>query len=282
MADDHEQTENVREAWTAVAGGWERNADFIARTMRDVQAWLVDHIAVNPGQTVLELAAGPGDTGFEIARHLGNSGRLISTDISPAMTDAARRRAEAQGVTNVDFRVMDAQDMDLEDNSVDGVVHRFGPMLLPDPAASLREVRRVLHDGGRYAAAVWSSPEKNAWVLAMGMSLIMNGIELPGGDPNEPGGIFSLGEPDKLRSLVLNCGFSEADVEAVELSFEYKDRDETWIQPRDLSGPLSVIIAGLDAEKVAAVRKSYDDLMDQYRVGDRYEVPAQALCVAAR
>ena len=282
MADAHELTEDVREAWTAVAAGWERNADLVARAAAPVQRWLVDHLEAKPGQTVLELAAGPGDTGFEIAQRLGESGRLISTDISPAMTEAAQRRASVFGVANVDFRVMDAQKIELEDGSVDGVVHRFGPMLLPDPSASVREARRVLRVGGRYVAAVWSAAEKNPWILAMGMSLIMNGVELPGGDPEGPGGIFSLGRPELLQSLVSEAGFGELEVEAIEVKWDYKDRDEAWIQPKELSGPLSVVIAGLDDDKLAAVRSSFDELMEQYRAGSGYTIPAEALGVSSR
>jgi SAM-dependent methyltransferase len=198
------------------------------------------------------------------------------------MSEAAQRRAGVFGVTNVDFRVMDAQKIDLEDDSVDGVVHRFGPMLLPDPATSVREVRRVLRNGGCYVASVWSTADKNPWVLAMGMSLIANGIELPGGDLDAPGGIFSLGEPERLRSLVLDGGFGEAEVDAIDLSWNYKDHEESWIQPRDLSGQLSVIIAGLDEEKLAAVRSTHDELIEQYRSGEGFAIPAQVLCVSAR
>jgi SAM-dependent methyltransferase len=230
----------------------------------------------------VELAAGPGDTGFEVAKRLGPDGRLISTDISSAMTEAAQRRAKKFGVSNVEFRVMDAQRIDLEDGSVDGVVHRYGPMLLPDPAASVREVRRVLRDGGRYAAAVWSTPERNPWILAMGMSLVMNGVQMPGGGPTEPGGIFSLGEPEKLRALVTDAGFTEVETEAIDVVWDYKDRDEAWMQLSELSGPLSVIVAGLDDEQASAIRKTYEESLQQYSSGEGYEVPAQALCVSAR
>jgi hypothetical protein len=116
----------------------------------------------------------------------------------------------------------------------------------------------------------------------MGMSLVMNGVQMPGGDPTEPGGIFSLGEPEKLRSLVADAGFKEVETEALDLVWDYKDRDEAWMQLSELSGPLSVIVAGLDDEQTSAVRKSYEESLQQYSSGEGYEVPAQALCVSAR
>jgi ubiquinone/menaquinone biosynthesis C-methylase UbiE len=74
-----------------------------------------------PGDTVLELAAGVGDTGFEAAT-LGEGGRLISTDFSPAMVEAARRRGYERGAENVEYRVMDAERIELDGDSVDGVL----------------------------------------------------------------------------------------------------------------------------------------------------------------
>jgi ubiquinone/menaquinone biosynthesis C-methylase UbiE len=90
---------------------------------------------------VLELAAGAGDTGFAAA---SDAGRLLCTDFSPAMLDVARRRAGELGITNVEFRVLDAEHLDLDTASVDGVLCRLGYMLVADPAAALAETRRVL------------------------------------------------------------------------------------------------------------------------------------------
>ena len=89
---------------------------------------------------------------------------MISTDFAPEMVDVARRYGEAGGLTNVEHRVMDAENMDIDDDSVDGVVCRYGYMLMADPAAALKETRRVLKDGGPLAFAVWAVPERNPWV----------------------------------------------------------------------------------------------------------------------
>ena len=80
-----------------------------------VGEWLVDALDPQPGETVLELAAGVGDTGFAAARRLGPEGRLITTDFSDQMVEAARRRADELGVSNAEFRTLDAERMDLDD-----------------------------------------------------------------------------------------------------------------------------------------------------------------------
>lgn len=277
-----ELTDEARDTWNAIASGWERNADFIARTFEGFQRWLIDHLEPKPGQTILELGAGPGDTGFEAARRVADGGRLISTDIAPDMVEAARRRAETVGITNADFRLMDAQQIDLDNASVDGVIHRFGPMLLPDPAASAAEVRRVLVDGGRYVAAVWAGGEQNQWIPMMGLSLVQHGIQPPG-DPFGPGGIFSLGDPDVFRRLLERAGFAEVVVEAVDQPYEFADFDELWRLPAELAGPISVIIGGLPSDQLQAVKATVEGMAQTYATPDGgYLVPAQAICALAR
>lgn len=269
------------EEWDKGSAGWIRNADLIDRLSAPIREWLVDKLDPQPGQTVLELACGAGNTGFDVARRLGDTGRLIQTDISPAMVEATKDRAKAAGLQNIDFRVMDAQDIDLQDASVDGVVHRYGPMLLPDPDASFREVRRVLRDGGRYCTAVWAAPDRNPWVMIVGMSVMQNGIELPG-DPFGPGGMFSLSDPDVFGQRVSDAGFKDVEVEVLENPFEFADFEEFWKQPSEIAGPIAVIIAKQEPDMVAKIKESYRVLAEPFREGEKYRPPAVSVCVTAR
>jgi SAM-dependent methyltransferase len=124
---------------------------------------------------------------------------VISTDFAPEMVDVARRQSEARGLTNVEHRVLDAERMDLDDDSVDGVVCRWGYMLMADPAAALRETRRVLRDGGRLAFAVWGAPDRNPWVAVPGMTLVQRG-HMPPPEPGAPGGSSATGSHGTRRS----------------------------------------------------------------------------------
>ena len=93
---------------------------------------------------MLELASGVGDTGLMVARLVGETGRVIIKDFAPEMVAEARRRAQEVGVENAEFRTLDAERMDLETDSVDGVLCRWAYMLMIDPAAAFAETRRVL------------------------------------------------------------------------------------------------------------------------------------------
>ena len=128
------------ENWSTMAAGWERRRSEIDAIVSPVRNWLVHELAPLPGDTILELAAGPGDTGLAAAALVGPEGRLIATDFSPEMIEIARRRADELGVENVEFQVMDAERLELDNDSVDGVICRFGFMLMADRLNEMRSV----------------------------------------------------------------------------------------------------------------------------------------------
>jgi SAM-dependent methyltransferase len=213
---------------------------------------MVDALDPQTGETVLELAAGAGDTGFVAARRLGPTGRLLTTDFAPRMVEAARRRAAELGIGNAEIRRMDAQALDLPDASVDGVLCRWGYMLMPDPAAAFAESRRVLRPGGRLVFSVWAGPEANPWAATIGRTMVDLGF-VPAPQPGEPG-IFALADPDRVRELVRGAGFAEPEIEPVEMAWDYGSFDGWWSFTLELAGALSAVIAKLAPEQVVDVR----------------------------
>src|SRR5262245_55953024 len=147
-----------------MAARWDRRRNLLQESTRGISEWLVDRLDPRPGQTIVELAAGTGEAGFLAAARLGETGRLISSDRSPNMVEAARRAGVELGLANVDYRVLDAERISLEDATVDGVLSRFGYVLRGDPPAALAEIRRVLRPGGRFAFSVWAERERNPWL----------------------------------------------------------------------------------------------------------------------
>jgi ubiquinone/menaquinone biosynthesis C-methylase UbiE len=283
MTDDRraETTAEVGEVWDASAQGWLRNADLIDHMSTPIRRWVVDHLDPQPGQTILELAAGGGDTGFEVAQKLGDDGLLITSDISQQMLDGARERAKQRGISNVEFRLIDAQRIDVEDASMDGVIHRYGPMLLPDADASFGEVRRVLRPTGSYLPVVWAGPDRNPWIMATGMSLMQNGVQPPG-DPTGPGGMFSLADPEQFRLRIASAGFSDVQVETVPNTFDFASFADVWKIPSEIAGPIATIIATLEPEQVERIKETFKGMVEPFRDGEEYHLPAISHCVLAR
>jgi SAM-dependent methyltransferase len=276
-----ELTDAARATWDGLAPAWERHRSQVFEGFRPVSEWLVEHVSPQPGQTILELAAGPGDTGFLAAERLGERGRLISTDIAPGMVESARRGAAERGLGNVDFRVMDAQTLDLDDASVDGVLCRLGFMLMPDPAAAFGEARRVLRDGGHLAYAVIGSPPANQWMGLMMMTLVQRG-HAPGGDPFGPGGPFALSDHDRNRALLAEAGFDEVEVTELAGAMPFESPAAYWDLLTQLGGPIPAVVAGLPADEVAEIRATVEAMVEQYSTSDGYAVPSSLVAIAAR
>lgn len=273
--------EDSRAIWDEMAAGWKKFNDYLWDASRPVGEAMVERLDPRPGQTILDIAAGPGDTGFVAAKLVGNEGRLISTDFSAEMVEVARGRARQLGVTNVEFKQMDAEAMDLPDDAVDGALCRWGFMLMLDPAAALRETRRVLRPGGRLALATWGSAESNPWVTLIGMVMTQQGYP-PQGDPFAPGGIFSLSSPATIRELGSGAGFSEVDVDEVPVTWTHADFDHAWEFVSTVAGPLAALLKTLDADETAAVRSAVESAFDAYRDDAGIAIPGVCLVAVAR
>jgi SAM-dependent methyltransferase len=253
MVDLDEYRERSLDSWDRFSGNWEDEREFIAEKTGPVRERMVERLDPRDGETILELAGGTGETGFAIAERLGDEGRLILTDFAPGMVEASRRRGEELGLANVEYRVLDAERMDLDDDSVDGVDCRFGYMLMADPAQALAETRRVLRDDGRLVFAVWGPPEKNLWAAIPGMTM----VELGHMPPPEPGvpGIFAMADPQRIVELVTGAGFAEPQIEQVEVDWGYTGPEEHWQKTLKLAAPIADAWSALDADGQEEVRR---------------------------
>lgn len=267
-------------AWREVAAGWERQRSVIWQATRGLSERLVGLLDPQPGETVLELAAGPGDTGFLAAERLGASGRLISTDVAPEMLEVARRRAAELGVANADFRVVDAAAIELPDRSVDGVLCRFGVMLVPDCGRALAEIGRVLRQRGRAALAVWAQPERNEWITAAGRAAVALGLLEPPA-PDAPGP-FRLSDPVRLRELVEHAGLRVEVLEEAEIVWRAASLDEWWEVVRDTSRTIATLLDGISTPEAGALRRAAGEGLAQYTAPDgSLTVPGAARVVLA-
>jgi len=268
------------EQWDRSAAGWRSRRASLQRIAMPVSRWLIDAIRPQPGQRVLELAAGPGDTGFLAAELLEPGGGLICSDASEAMLGVARERARELGLENVEFRPIDAEAIELPTASVDGVLCRWGYMLLADPGASLRETRRVLTPGGRVALAAWDAPEHNPWT-----SLANEELQRVSGAPSpQPGrpGMFAFAPTGRIEDLLQDAGFAEIELATVEVVFAHESFDAWWEDRRALARPFDDALRSLDPAQVEALQTALAERLSTYTdPAGRLEIPGRTLVAAA-
>ena len=278
-AQDAEYRERSTLNWEQAAAGWEAERDRMRERVSPVTDWLVHHLELRPAVTVLELAAGPGDVGIRIAGELGGHGRVIVSDRSAAMVEAARRWATERGVAGVELRILDAEALDVPDACVDRIVCRFGYMLVPDREAAFRETGRVLRPGGRVAFAVWAAPEHNEWATTL-WDVLESRAPLPPARPGGPG-MFALSDRGVVEELLAGAGLEPRAFEEIPIEWRYTSFDAYWRSAAAVNGGLARLLPTLsDSEQsdlVAAVRAA----IERFRDGEGYRLPGLALGVAA-
>ena len=174
---------------------------------------MLDLAGVQAGSRVLDVAAGTGDSALMAAARVGQKGHVLAADASAAMLAVASESARQAGLTNVETRVMDAENLELDPDSFDAVICRNALMLFPNPVKALTEMRRVVRPGGKVAVIVLAALEKNPYhgILHEAARRIGN-IRAPA--PGESWQ-YALGEPGALEEVYRRGDFLNVSVRAI-------------------------------------------------------------------
>jgi SAM-dependent methyltransferase len=267
--DANAHRESSLAGWETAAAGWTRRQEAIRRFGAPVSEWMLDAVALQPGERVLELAAGLGETGMLAAEQVAPMGGVIISDHAEAMLDGARARALQLGLSNVEFQVLMAEWIDLPLASVDVVLCRWGYMLMADPAAALAETRRVLRPGGRVALAVWDMVQHNPWALQPTLELIERGLlPVPDGNAGWQPGPFALADPERVRELLAGAGFTEITVAAVDIEQHYASLEELWETALDINRTFHDAVLSQPEPEIAEIQAGLAARLAPYTAAD--------------
>ncbi len=280
MTDADELRAQITDRWERAAAGWGAQRAMFQAAAEPVSQWLVERVDPQPGLKMLELAAGPADTGLRAAELLHPMGTMVITDVAEPMLEVARARAAELGITNVEFAVMDAEWIDLPTADVDGVLCRWGYMLVADPGAALRETRRVLKPGGTVALAAWTGPEDNPWSSVPNQELVRMGAAEPP-DPTAPGQFFWR-DPAVIAEALEEAGFVLAEIDQVDFTFRYPSLDDWWDAQLELSPGLREGVTKITPAQRDDLRDAVDARLAEHVAEDgTVALPARTHVAAA-
>ncbi len=269
-----------RQDWNRVAGGWEKWDRFFEEQMAFLNHRLVADARLRAGLRVLDLGSGTGYPALLAAQTVGTGGSVLGIDLAEHMLDAARRKASSLKLANVSFQTGDVTSLPVENASFDAVISRFCLMFLPDIPKVVTEIARVLKPGAWLSAAVWSAPEKNAY-LTTPLTIIKQFIELPPPDPSAPG-IFRLAKQGDLAKMVQDAELGSIVEEEFLAEIHLPSGEEYYNSLMDIAAPIQNLFARLSDHQKTEARHRIIDSVNHYRTANEIALPIAVRMVAAR
>ena len=229
---------------------------------------MLDLAGVRTGSRVLDVAAGTGDQTLMAAQRVGPTGYVLATDISASMLKLAADTAREAGLTNVETRVMDAENIDLEAESFDAVICQLGLFLFSNPVQVLRAMRRVVRPGGKVAALVFSTAEKNPYQgITLAVAHRFGSAPLP---------LFSLGETNVLESTFRESGLLDVTVRAVSFGRHYPSSAEMMRRLKETAFLRGTVEKLPEAEREQAWAE-IERQLTRYEGPDGIDIPGESL-----
>lgn len=238
----------THDQWQAAAEAWYRWSPTLNQWLGKATDKMLEMAGISSGHRVLDIAAGAGEQSITTAKKVGTEGYVLATDISSNILEYAKQMAQQAGVNNIEIKVMDGENLTLDDETFDAVISRVGLIYFPDQQKALKEMLRVLKPGGKVAAIVYSTPDKNKF-FSVPVSIIRNRAKLPPPLPGQPGP-FSLGAEGIIEKTFLLAGFKNVRTELVDSPLQLSSAKECVRFEKESFGALHQMMSSLpDSEK---------------------------------
>ena len=230
-----------RAQWNTAADSWKKWSPLIDKGAGVVSERLVELARVGPGYRVLDVATGYGEPALAAARRVGPEGEVVATDIAAGMLAFGRERAAAMGLENVRFIETDAASLDFPQGTFDAALSRWGIIFEPEPEATAARIRGFLKPGARMAIASWG-PIDRVPMFALTFGTVVKRLEIPPPPPGTPG---PLARPTReaIAALLEGGGFSNVEVEAIDVVFDYSSPEEFVTCLREVAPPITDLLS---------------------------------------
>ncbi|MET0286806.1 MAG: class I SAM-dependent methyltransferase [Polyangiales bacterium] len=256
--------------WNGRAGqSWTDGQQLLDAMYLPFEQELVDAATSEGAKRVLDVGCGTGATTLAVARLPGV--HCTGVDVSRPMLELARRRGEG---TRASFVEGDAQSHAFQ--GFDLIVSRFGVMFFADPVRAFTNLRAA---GSALHVITWRAHGENAFMLEAERAAAPLLPQLPARDLNGPGQ-FGLADPERTRDILRQSGWSEIDVEPLDVLCTFPASELLRYLTR--LGPLGVMLPDLDEALRERVLETVLRAFEPYVFGDEVRFLAACWTVRAR
>lgn len=203
---------------------------------------------LQPGMRVLDVCCGTGASAIPAALKVGTTGSVVGADLAESLLELARNKSRQQGLQNIEFQCADFSNLNLPSESFDAIVCVFGIFFLPDMAAAVAELWRMLRPGGTLAITSWGvrvfePANRTFWQTIQSERPDLYKQFTPWDRISEPG---------SLQTLVAACGATEIKVVAETDRHQLVTPEDWWTMV--MGGGIRGTIDRLDPETQARVK----------------------------
>jgi ubiquinone/menaquinone biosynthesis C-methylase UbiE len=265
--------ETTRDQWQTAAKAWNDWGPLLRAWLGPATEIMLDMARIGPGARVLDVAAGAGDQTLQVAERVGPQGHVLATDIAPNIVAFAAQNARNAGHAQVKTAVMDGENIDVPEATFDAVISRVGLIYFPDQQKALAGMKRALKPGGRVAAIVYSTADRNKF-FSIPVSIIRRRANLPAPQPGQPGP-FSLGNPGVLEQAFRAAGFRDVASRLVPAPVKLRSAAECVRFEKESFGALHQMLSGLEEAGREAAWTEIEKELRAYEDASGFEGPCE-------
>ena len=245
--------------WNGDAGNaWVEAQALLDYMFKPIETMLVDALAAEHHQQVLDIGCGTGCTTIAASRLLGTKSDCTGIDISEQMIATAKVRAERESLTTT-FICADAQSYLFKPESFDLIISRFGVMFFDDPVAAFRNMRHAARNNAECRFIAWRSAEENSFMTTAERAASTLLVNMPVRYPDEPGQ-FAFARWGRVHSILDESGWGAITIEPVDVVCTFPESELIHYLTR--MGPLGGILQKLDEPTrknvIATIRAAFD------------------------
>jgi ubiquinone/menaquinone biosynthesis C-methylase UbiE len=289
------------QTWDSVAQGWKEWWKTVEVAAQKVSDRLVELAKIKTGQKVLDIATGIEEPAVTAAKRLfpdyankagdnsndnGNRGHVLATDISSEMLTIAKQRAAELGLQDIiEFKVADAEMLELSDSSFDAVLCRWGLMFMPNLNTALVRIYQTLLPGGRFVCAVWAEASKVPFI-SFPLNIVMHELKVPPPPPGTPGP-FALSDIHIIQNALSKARFTNIQYERLNVTFEFPRVEDYINYTKDIGSAIKIMLSKESAERqeevwnivTEQVRNNYAAVSNNLQ---HVRIDNECICVTAK